>query len=81
MRSVRLIGRASRRRNFCMSQSEVHDAAPQPVAPSSTGIVQQTVYPTIFAIAFCHMLNDMMQPLEFSSAAPSSTTPSSRYGA
>jgi FSR family fosmidomycin resistance protein-like MFS transporter len=56
-----------------MSQSEVQDArlredasdgqaAPQPVAPSSATI-QQTVYPIIFAIAFCHMLNDMMQSL------------------
>jgi FSR family fosmidomycin resistance protein-like MFS transporter len=44
-----------------MSQSEVADAAPQPVpdAPSP----QQTVYIVIFAIAFCHMLNDMMQSL------------------
>ena len=44
-----------------MSQSEVQDAAPQPVPPSFP--VQQTVYPVIFAIAFCHMLNDMMQSL------------------
>ena len=44
-----------------MSQSEVQDAAPQPVAASPTA--QQTVYPIIFAIAFCHMLNDMMQSL------------------
>jgi FSR family fosmidomycin resistance protein-like MFS transporter len=46
-----------------MSQSEVQDAAPQPVAPSPAAVVQQTVYPIIFAIAFCHMLNDMMQSL------------------
>jgi FSR family fosmidomycin resistance protein-like MFS transporter len=45
-----------------MSQSEVQDAAPQPVAPVAVA-VQQTVYPIIFAIAFCHMLNDMMQSL------------------
>jgi FSR family fosmidomycin resistance protein-like MFS transporter len=45
-----------------MSQSEVQDAAPQPVAPAAV-VVQQTVYPIIFAIAFCHMLNDMMQSL------------------
>lgn len=45
-----------------MSQSEVQDAAPQPLSPSPTA-VQQTVYPIIFAIAFCHMLNDMMQSL------------------
>ena len=44
-----------------MSQSEIQDAAPQPVAASPTA--QQTVYPIIFAIAFCHMLNDMMQSL------------------
>src|ERR1700749_5257176 len=59
-----------------MSQSEVQDAASQPLSPSSvyadetsatpdkpTAFVQQTVYPVIFAIAFCHMLNDMMQSL------------------
>jgi FSR family fosmidomycin resistance protein-like MFS transporter len=47
-----------------MSQSEVQDAAPQPLAPSpAAAVVQQTVYPIIFAIAFCHMLNDMMQSL------------------
>ncbi|MEI9929378.1 MAG: MFS transporter [Rhizomicrobium sp.] len=46
-----------------MSQSEVQDGAPQPVAPSPAAVVQQTVYPIIFAIAFCHMLNDMMQSL------------------
>jgi len=44
-----------------MSQSEVQDAAPQP--PSTAAVAQQTVYPIIFAIAFCHMLNDMMQSL------------------
>ena len=44
-----------------MSQSEVADAAPQPVP--SAAAPQQTVYIVIFAIAFCHMLNDMMQSL------------------
>jgi FSR family fosmidomycin resistance protein-like MFS transporter len=39
-----------------MSQSAATAGAPQPV-------VAQTVYPVIFAIAFCHMLNDMMQSL------------------
>jgi MFS transporter, FSR family, fosmidomycin resistance protein len=44
-----------------MSESEVADGAPQPVA--AVPAPQQTVYVVIFAIAFCHMLNDMMQSL------------------
>lgn len=44
-----------------MSQSEVADAVPQPISPAAAP--QQTVYIVIFAIAFCHMLNDMMQSL------------------
>jgi FSR family fosmidomycin resistance protein-like MFS transporter len=43
-----------------MTETEVADAAPQPAAPPAP---QQTVYIVIFAIAFCHMLNDMMQSL------------------
>jgi FSR family fosmidomycin resistance protein-like MFS transporter len=43
-----------------MSQSDVRAAA-SPQAPSPP--VPHTVYPIIFAIAFCHMLNDMMQSL------------------
>jgi MFS transporter, FSR family, fosmidomycin resistance protein len=44
-----------------MSQSQVVDRAPQP--DTETPSIPQTVYPVIFAIAFCHMLNDMMQSL------------------
>ena len=46
-----------------MSQTEVADAAPQPIAPDPSPAIADTVYPVIFAIAFCHMLNDMMQSL------------------
>ncbi len=38
------------------------DAAPQPVAPQPITI-ETTVFPVIFAISFCHLLNDMMQAL------------------
>jgi len=38
--------------------------SPGPVAGETAAVVvQHTVYPIIFAIAFCHMLNDMMQSL------------------
>jgi MFS transporter, FSR family, fosmidomycin resistance protein len=43
-----------------MSETEIVDGAPQPVAAAAP---QPTVYIVIFAIAFCHMLNDMMQSL------------------
>ncbi len=34
-----------------------------PLAPASTPPASQTVYPVLFAISFCHVLNDMMQAL------------------
>jgi len=45
--------------------SDIQDAmSPGPLADSARATaVQHTVYPIIFAIAFCHMLNDMMQSL------------------
>jgi len=61
--NLRIVDAAESAQIAPMSQSEVQDAAPQPLPPSSAAIVQQTVYPIIFAIAFCHMLNDMMQSL------------------
>jgi FSR family fosmidomycin resistance protein-like MFS transporter len=43
-------------------QTAVAGSPPPHLAPASAAVLP-TVYPIIFAIAFCHMLNDMMQSL------------------
>jgi FSR family fosmidomycin resistance protein-like MFS transporter len=44
-------------------QKAVADFAPPIVAPAATGLPTTTVFPILFALSFCHMLNDMMQSL------------------
>ena len=39
------------------------DASPAPAAAAPPAPTSQTVYPILFAISFCHVLNDMMQAL------------------
>ena len=40
------------------------EATPAPIsAPAAASPSSQTVYPVLFAISFCHVLNDMMQAL------------------
>ena len=46
-----------------MMQKAVADFAPPVVAPAATGLPTTTVFPILFALSFCHMLNDMMQSL------------------
>jgi len=46
------------------ADAEIQDAmSPGPVADDAAPAIPHTVYPIIFAIGFCHMLNDMMQSL------------------
>ena len=44
-------------------QKAVADFVPPIVAPAATGMPTTTVFPILFALSFCHMLNDMMQSL------------------
>ena len=39
------------------------DASPAPATAAPAAPASQTVYPVLFAISFCHVLNDMMQAL------------------
>ena len=39
------------------------DASPAPATVAPAAPASQTVYPVLFAISFCHVLNDMMQAL------------------
>ncbi len=39
----------------------MRSATQMPVDPSTTGAINKTVFPVLFTISFCHLLNDMMQ--------------------
>src|SRR6201999_2807488 len=56
-------GRVAAQKNAPMTQTDIADSA-QPVAAAPQPLpVPQTVFSVLFAISFCHLLNDMMQSL------------------